>query len=879
MGWEGLATEAAADHPVREESDGPVLVVDRDGRILFADAQRLSAFGLRAEELVGRSAFVALGERQEVLAGIDRALSGAASEARVETDRGRICLRFEPCAGRGGAADPPVAGLCVFAPELRSRGAATDEAGDPRQLDRLLGEFPGAIWTTDRNLRITGACGRAAGLLTRRGARAVGATLFELRGTNAPTEPGIAHHLAALVGQRTSFEHEQDGRVHLVNIEPLHAERGGGGGAGREIVGCLGVSRDVTEERRTEAKLAKTEARLMAAQRFAHLGTWEWDVEAGTFQLSEELHRILGLPPGAFDAEGGGGGTYDAFLARIHPEDVERTKHVLFESYRRRGPFSLEHRIVRPDGSVRMVGTRGEVLDDGAGRGIHVFGICWDVTGRWEATRALERSISALRATLEATTDGVLVTERSGRVTLFNHRFLEIWGLAAEAAAGADHPALLARRAEALEEAGALLQHTRELYARLETEGFDVLRFRDGRVVERRSWPQRIGDEVVGRVWILRDVTDRERLLRRAMLLSDASRLLASLELEPALESIAKLALPQLGEACQIDLFSDERGPRRLLSVVQPDAKPGRTELAPGVLAGHSLVYEIDGASYMAVPLKARGALLGAFTFSSSRPGRYEQADLELAAELAHRAALALENARLHSNAQQALRAREEFLSVAAHEIRGPITSLHLAAQRLCKQEDLPPVALRLCEMIDRDDRRLARLVDELLDVARIGRGALQFHYGRVDLAEITGAVASDLSAELSRSGSPLSITVEGPVVGEWDRSRLEQVVTNLLTNAIKFGQRRPIVVSLGACDGVARLVVKDHGGGISPQMHERIFQPFERAVPARHYGGLGLGLYIVASIVRGLGGTVRVESTPGDGATFVVELPQARPA
>src|SRR5262249_51776993 len=161
--------------------------------------------------------------------------------------------------------------------------------------------------------------------------------------------------------------------------------------------------------------------------------------------------------------------------------------------------------------------------------------------------------------------------------------------------------------------------------------------------------------------------------------------------------------------------------------------------------------------------------------------------DLELAEELARRAALSVENARLYQSAQEALRARDEFLSIAAHEIRGPITSIHLAVQNLQKGKLPAPANLKVLEMIERDDRRLARFVDELLDLGRIRTGRLHFTFEEVDLGTVVREVAARLGAEVARSGSSLSITTDGRPVGQWDRFRLDQVVTNLLSNAIKF--------------------------------------------------------------------------------------------
>jgi signal transduction histidine kinase len=182
-----------------------------------------------------------------------------------------------------------------------------------------------------------------------------------------------------------------------------------------------------------------------------------------------------------------------------------------------------------------------------------------------------------------------------------------------------------------------------------------------------------------------------------------------------------------------------------------------------------------------------------------------------------------------------------------------------------------------LLELVEKEDRRLAHLVDELLDLGRIRAGALRLEYEDVDLADVVRQAVARFALQLASSGSELSVATAGDVVGCWDKTRLDQVVGNLLSNAIKFGRGRPIAITAAGHGSQVRLVVEDHGIGIEPEARARIFEPFERGVSIRHYGGLGLGLYIVKSIVTALGGSVAVDGEPGVGSTFTVELPRSR--
>jgi len=256
---------------------------------------------------------------------------------------------------------------------------------------------------------------------------------------------------------------------------------------------------------------------------------------------------------------------------------------------------------------------------------------------------------------------------------------------------------------------------------------------------------------------------------------------------------------------------------------------------------------------------------------------RYLKSDLEFAETLASRAALSVASARLYRKAQEALKTRDEFLTIAAHEIRGPVTSIHLAVQGLNTGKVSPAAMKKVLDIIEHEDQRLRRFADELLDLDRIQTGQMCFNCEEVDLGDVVRDAVSSLGPELARSGSALSIATEGHPAGQWDRYGLTQVATNLLSNAIKFGEGKPITVTVREHEGRTTFEVKDQGIGMQPETLGRIFNPFERGVSVRNYGGLGLGLYIARTIVEGLGGIIQVESKPQEGSTFTVELRNTR--
>jgi len=233
------------------------------------------------------------------------------------------------------------------------------------------------------------------------------------------------------------------------------------------------------------------------------------------------------------------------------------------------------------------------------------------------------------------------------------------------------------------------------------------------------------------------------------------------------------------------------------------------------------------------------------------------------------------------SELQRSLRMRDEFMSLVAHELRTPLNTLFLETQMRSLQLKRGTLASiqpdQFDAMIKRDERQIKamiRLIDDMLDVSRMRSGQLSIRPGQVELMTLLERVVSDLSLQANATGCKLSLQEHPPVQGCWDEFRVEQVVVNLLTNALRYGGGQPVEVSVQYADDQVRIHVRDEGKGIAPQDLERIFEPYERGARNGEPKGLGLGLYISRQLAVSHGGELRVTSKPGEGSTFTLILP-----
>lgn len=412
---------------------------------------------------------------------------------------------------------------------------------------------------------------------------------------------------------------------------------------------------------------------------------------------------------------------------------------------------------------------------------------------------------------------------------------------------------------------------------------------------------------------ICTDVTERRRLEELTRFLAEASGLLSSsLDAEAILERLAELCVPRLADWCVVEVAEGEEvrglavahrdpekvararevvtrqplrrddryGSGRVLRTGEAEAHPEIGEEALVAVAQDeehlAQLRALGLRSALIVPLKARDQTLGVLTLVVAESGRrYGNSDLELVEELASRAALAVDNARLYAESRAALRSRDEILAVVSHDLRNPLNAIYLQAELLAQAELPPEHRRRHVEAIQRSTERATRLIDDLLTIAQVQGGHLQLQFA----AESPAALASEVVEAFREQAQARSIELLAELPPELprvaaDRQRIFQTLSNLLSNALKFtpaGGR--VTVGVRAQAGEVVFSVADSGPGIPAAELQELFAPFWRS-PSAAASGAGLGLTIASGLVEAHGGRIWVDSSVGEGTTFSFALP-----
>jgi PAS domain S-box-containing protein len=617
--------------------------------------------------------------------------------------------------------------------------------------------------------------------------------------------------------------------------------------------------------------------------------------------ISAGIETLLGIKPAAVLADS------MSLYGLIVAEDIPRVLAEEERAYRALIPFDCEFQQRTLAGDVRWMHCRSAPRC--ARDGVVVWdGVVLDITNRKRAEQALAR----YRLLAENTSDIVLFMRTDGRIVDAN--------AAATAAYGYTRDELLECNIADLRAPSTLhllpqqMQHADRHGVTFET----THRRKDGGLfpVEVSSR----GTEMDGQrvlLSILRDITARQQATRSIEFLSEASKVLASsLDYQTTLTAVARLCVPELADWCAIDVVEPDGSLQRVavahtdpakatltqevhrLMQSEPHAnrpqeivRTGRPELHTDVndeqlrqsIANPrllELLRQLGLRSYIGMPLKIRDRTLGVLTIAASHSGRhFGPRDLALAEDLAHRAAMAIENSRLYAEVTAASRRKDEFLATLAHELRNPLAPIRNAAQLFQMVGPLPPELEQARAIVDRQVEQLTRLVDDLLDVSRFVSGKVELRRQRVELAELI-VRAIEMSQPLI-AASRHELLVDQAAASLWldaDPARITQVIANLLNNSAKYMEPRGSIWLTTHREGdQAVITVRDTGIGISRDMLGQIFQPFTQVDTSveRRQGGLGIGLTLVQRLVALHGGTVTAYSAGrGCGSTFEVRLP-----
>ena len=375
----------------------------------------------------------------------------------------------------------------------------------------------------------------------------------------------------------------------------------------------------------------------------------------------------------------------------------------------------------------------------------------------------------------------------------------------------------------------------------------------------------------------------RQREDAQRFLYEASSALAMSLDYEITLWALARAGIPHLADGCMVDVVQEDGSLKRVATAHVNSEKEEILQNGDCITLAAEVIRSGQPElrdKMISVPLVIRGNTIGAIRLILERPDRsYNPFDLALAEDLADRAAIALDNATLYTKELEANRLKDEFLATVSHELRTPLTPILGAIYKLRASRTSDEDLQATLDIIERNTRAQARIVEELLDISRITAGKFNFNRQPIDLLPIIQRAIEVVRPSTEALGIHLQTSLEPLDRLIWcDRDRIQQVIWNLLSNAIKFTRQGGLIeVRLDSSPDWAHIRISDTGVGISPEFLPHVFDEFRQAgnFVTRMQGGLGAGLAIVRYIVERHGGTVRAESRgEGQGATFVVDLP-----
>ena len=775
------------------------------------------------------------------------------------------------------------------------------------------------IWTIDPNFNTSFVNARLAQMLGTMPSAMVNRPLSDFlfpEDRDKPRERIMAHLEAGSYQTEGRYRRADGSELWcLVNVSILRD-------AGGALSGVLALHTDITQSREQSAQLRQSNERFELATRAVNGFISEWNVPEGTVWRSSGFTELLGHDLGQIPD------SISWWREQIHPDDAERAEAELEAALGTSDAFAREYRARHADGSLRWLWERCLAVrdDDGAPRCI-VTSVS-DISERKAVEEALGESEANFRNLADSMPQIVWSSDAHGTPTYFNRRWYEY--------SGQPNGLIGTGSWEKIYEAEDW-QRAREVW-RENFESGQACRFearlRDKNGVTRwflfRAVP--IRDHADGEItrWFgtATDIDDERRLFESQRFLADAGALFSSsLDYEITLEQVAQLAVPTLGDWCFVVLKNAQGAPEMRVAAHQESAKVEQfwqrhrpfgldpnaprgfaavmrsgepeliEEISPEVWREalpspeyQEMVAEVGHRSTLIVPLQTGGVVLGCLGFSfAESERRFSARDVPLAQEIARRAAIAIENARLYRELQDADRRKDEFLAMLAHELRNPLAAisgarslLDLLLEGQSKADTATPRAI-----LERQIAQLSRLVDDLLDVSRITRGKIELRRQKCDFIEIARGALDGVRPLIAARRHELRLDFASqPLWVDADPARLGQIVANLVTNAAKYtDEGGQITVSLRCENGEGRdqvqdeavFRVRDNGSGLRPDALASVWGLFVQSDRTldRAQGGLGIGLTLVKSLAEMHGGRVAAHSAGLEqGSEFLVALP-----
>ncbi|MGL4205654.1 MAG: PAS domain S-box protein [Aeromonadaceae bacterium] len=697
--------------------------------------------------------------------------------------------------------------------------------------------------------------------------------------------------LQQAIQQCQEFEYEfrilwPDGSVHHIQAAamPLIDEHG-------KTRRMVGMNWDITASRQAEAQLKASERRLQLALESARAGAWEWQVETNQQWWSDELYRLIGYQADELTA------SYENWLALVYEEDKPELERLVQQMFREKRGYNHCYRVRCGDGHLIWIDDRVLVELDEKGKLQRLRGVSQDITPQKQIEQALRESQARLQAILDSAVDAIITINQRGLVESFNPAAERMFGYQAGEVIG-KNVSLLMPEPQRSHHNDYLHHHAESGEKRLLGMGREV----NGRHKSGLAIPLELSINEVqvetGTFYtgFLHDISERKR--------SEQELIAAQQQLQGVIDAASEIAIIATDTHGTINLFNS--GAERMLGYAASEMINRETPaiihlqdevIAHGIELSQELGYPVNGFDVFIARARHGGYEVREWTYVH-KSGRHltvllavtaiKDAQgkiigyLGIAKEIGELKRIQNALALARDEAERASRAKSEFLANMSHEIRTPLNAV-LGITHLLGNTPLAPQQQKYLQMITQSGRSLLGILNDILDFSKIEAGRLELANSPFDLNEVMDSLASIMSVNAAEKSLELTLSIEPQVPRQLigDNLRLQQILINLVGNAIKFTNQGEVGLHVTLEQQTAEQAwltfkVKDSGIGISLEQQAKLFAPFTQADSSttRRFGGTGLGLAICKRLVDMMGGTLGVQSQPGEGSCFWFTLP-----